>query len=944
MQTDAVDVHLDMNMDHCHLQDMGLSDERFDIKTVGVFDAKYNMKDAFRVNADVELSEVVYGKDKIETQKFDLFAETDKDTTTIFAKTGDLYLDMHAPENLFKMMEKAGKLQAAAEKQNKDRNFDMNALKEYFPTATLKANIGTNNPLAQLLGIQSVKFENFNANLNSSPEMGLIGDAHMSKLVVDSIAIEDAFFDIHQDSTNIVYKLGVKCDDQPTFKGFSAYVDGYTSLDEVDAHITYFDKKEEKGADFGIHATIDSVLNMNMYPEEPILGFTKFKVNKDNHITLTKRNRLYADLRLESQEDSCSISMQSDPELDYLQDIFLVVKNLNLNKLVQVIPGMPNLEGNLSVDANYKQNEETFWVKGNTDIGHFAFDGTNIGNVGADFSYNPIDETTHNVDATLKHNKQNVAKVAGTYDTTGDGNLDATVKLMDLPLAMAAPFIPDQIVVLDGTMGGELSLKGPTDKLSINGNLLPKGMKAKSDIYSLDLSFEDAPFNIDNSRISFDRYKIYGPGKEPLTLNGWVDFADTDDILLNLSLYGRDFCLIDAPRTRKSMVFGKMFGDFMFRVNGSLNDMRMRGLVNVLDKTDMTYVMSETPLSTSYRLDDIVTFVNFNEPPSDEEKERIRRTHTSTDMNINLVISEGAKFSCEFSADKQSYVDVQGGGTLLLNITPEGVMNLTGRYTVNEGEMKYTLPIIPLRTFAIENGSYIEFTGEVSNPRLNIAAAEETTSTVSSGDSRRTVKFLAGLKVTGTLEDMELLFTIDAPEDADVKNELVGMTTEEKNKLAVGLLATGMYMSSTNESSITANNALNNFLQNEINNIAGKAFQSAVDVNVGMEQKTREDGSTRTDYSFKFSKRFFSDRLNVIVGGKVNADGNRYENESGAYIDNVSLEWRLNKGGTRYVRLYHERNYDLIEGELVENGVSIVLKKKFDKLSDLIIWKKKEEN
>ena len=199
--------------------------------------------------------------------------------------------------------------------------------------------------------------------------------------------------------------------------------------------------------------------------------------------------------------------------------------------------------------------------------------------------------------------------------------------------------------------------------------------------------------------------------------------------------------------------------------------------------------------------------------------------------------------------------------------------------------------------------------------------------------------------MTGTLEDMELLFTIDAPEDADVKNELVGMTTEEKNKLAVGLLATGMYMSSTNESSITANNALNNFLQNEINNIAGKAFQSAVDVNVGMEQKTREDGSTRTDYSFKFSKRFFSDRLNVIVGGKVNADGNRYENESGAYIDNVSLEWRLNNGGTRYVRLYHERNYDnLIEGELIENGASIVLKKKFDKLSDLMIWKKKEEN
>jgi hypothetical protein len=43
------------------------------------------------------------------------------------------------------------------------------------------------------------------------------------------------------------------------------------------------------------------------------------------------------------------------------------------------------------------------------------------------------------------------------------------------------------------------------------------------------------------------------------------------------------------------------------------------------------------------------------------------------------------------------------------------------------------------------------------------------------------------------------------------------------------------------------------------------------------------------------------------------------------------------------VRLYHEKNYDnLIEGELTENGASIVLRKKLDKLSDLMIWKKKK--
>ena len=191
---------------------------------------------------------------------------------------------------------------------------------------------------------------------------------------------------------------------------------------------------------------------------------------------------------------------------------------------------------------------------------------------------------------------------------------------------------------------------------------------------------------------------------------------------------------------------------------------------------------------------------------------------------------------------------------------------------------------------------------------------------------------------------MGLEFTIESPEDLTVQNELAGMSLEEKNKLAVAMLATGMYLSSSNSSGFSASNALNNFLQNEINNIAGQALNTAVDVNVGMEQSTRDDGSTRTDYSFKFSKRFFSDRLNIVIGGKISADGNKTENESGAYIDDVSLEWRLDNGGTRYVRLFHEKNYDnLIEGELIENGAGVVLRKKLDRLSELFIFKRNKQ-
>ena len=44
------------------------------------------------------------------------------------------------------------------------------------------------------------------------------------------------------------------------------------------------------------------------------------------------------------------------------------------------------------------------------------------------------------------------------------------------------------------------------------------------------------------------------------------------------------------------------------------------------------------------------------------------------------------------------------------------------------------------------------------------------------------------------------------------------------------------------------------------------------------------------------------------------------------------------------MRLFHEKNYDnLIEGELIENGAGVVLRKKLDRLSELFIFKRNKQ-
>jgi hypothetical protein len=516
--------------------------------------------------------------------------------------------------------------------------------------------------------------------------------------------------------------------------------------------------------------------------------------------------------------------------------------------------------------------------------------------------------------------------------------------LEDVPVDMLNPFIPDQLVGFKGALSGHMDVKGPMDALLFNGALMPRDMHVLSDPYSLDFTLANDTIAFTDSRVEFDDFKFYGADENPLALNGYVDFSDFEELFLSLSLRGSNFKIVEAQRSSNKVLFGDMYGDFFARVIGSTNDLTVRGLVRVLPTTNITYIMTETPLYQGDRLEDIVTFVDFSAPPPPRD-EMLKKTFMGIDMNMSLSIEDGAKFNCEFSADKQSYINVQGGGSVTMLYTPEGVINLQGRYTINEGEMKYTLPIIPLKTFTIHNGSYIEFTGNPTNPVLNVAATERVRAAVGQSDgSSRSVAFDTGLKITNSLDNMGLAFTIEAPEDQAVQNELAACSAEEKNKLAVAMLATGMYLSGSNSKGFTAGNALNNFLQHEINNIAGRALSTMVDINVGMEQTTRDDGTSRTDYSFKFSRRFFSDRLNVVIGGKVSADGNTEQNESGAYIDDVSLEWRLDNGGTQYIRLFHEKDYsNLIEGELDKNGAGVLLRKKVDKLSDLFIWRKKDD-
>ena len=346
----------------------------------------------------------------------------------------------------------------------------------------------------------------------------------------------------------------------------------------------------------------------------------------------------------------------------------------------------------------------------------------------------------------------------------------------------------------------------------------------------------------------------------------------------------------------------------------------------------MTYILRDSPLTTDTQLDNLVKFTDFN---GRKEIAVAKPELTGIDIDLSINIDEGAHIMCALNTDQSNYVDLVGGGSLRMQYNSIDNLRLTGRYTLSNGEMKYSLPVIPLKTFTIQDGSYVEFFGDAMNPRLNITATEETKASVSTdGGTGRSVLFNCGVKITKTLQDMGLEFIIDAPEDMAIHNELQTMTAENRGKLAVTMLTTGMYIADGNTNAFSMNNALSAFLNSQINSISGNALRT-LDLSFGMDNTTTGTGEVHTDYSFKFSKRFWNNRLRIVIGGKVSS-GAAVDNQDDTFFDNVTLEYRLSQNSNKYLKLFYDRDsYDWLEGYVGQYGAGFMYRRKLQKLTDL---------
>lgn len=412
----------------------------------------------------------------------------------------------------------------------------------------------------------------------------------------------------------------------------------------------------------------------------------------------------------------------------------------------------------------------------------------------------------------------------------------------------------------------------------------------------------------------------------------------------------RNMMIVNSKKKKSVDVYGKAYIDLDASVDGNLDFMRVNARLDLLEGSNVTYVINTVTDNLSglgASDDDMVRFVQFADTAAVNLADTVSNTGMAMMLDAQLIVSQGTTINVDISANGQDKAQIQGTANLNFSMSPFSDMRLTGRFNLDNGFVRYTPPLMSQKLFNFESGSYVAFNGDMMNPILNLHAHDTMKANVTeSGQDSRLVNFIVSLNVTGTLNNMDVGFDLATNDDLTVQNELETMSPEQRANQAMNLLLYNVYLGpGTKASANLSGNPLFSFLTSRLNSWAANTIKG-VDISFGIDQYDRTaDGatSTTTSYSYRVSKSLFNDRFKIVVGGNYSTDANMDENFSQNLINDISFEYMLNRSGSMYVRLFRHVGYEsILEGEVIQTYVGFVYRRKLASLRDIFRFRRSQ--
>lgn len=523
--------------------------------------------------------------------------------------------------------------------------------------------------------------------------------------------------------------------------------------------------------------------------------------------------------------------------------------------------------------------------------------------------------------------------------------LDFALNLDEVRLQTLRPTIAEVMSNIEGNVSGSINLQGTFEQPMLHGNLSISDGLLQLVPTGVTYYFNDS-FTIDNNTLTLRNFAIHDKLANTIWANGALRLSTTDIVDLDLDVNTDRILLLDKEANESNGFFGKLLAQVKGSVKGPVNNLAINATASTLNGSDL-YV----PIDNSKQVQEN-EFITFLSPDRTQRPRTNTNTTTATpsniDLRVNLHVTPGLKLHLPMDFDQLgANVNAVGRGDIQVNIQGNQPPNILGDYEFTSGNFSLSLLQLITRNFTIEEGSTLNFPGNINDARFNISAVynlRTNLATLMANNASTTndsyVQIQDVIQVSGTLQDPSIKFDIRVPNSEQSVSEQVFSYLDRNNELemlnqSISLLVLGQF-TPTNTSSQGGGEGFNSV--NLVANTAGSIITSMVKV-VDVDFKYQASNSNLNPMgqfdvgiSKSWNKFYFEstfgygnvnsmdiDQSNTIVGDvKVGYKFNPYFNFYGFHRTNTSYYTRT------------ELPY--------KQGIGVELSKDFDNLRDLVPW------
>lgn len=944
---------LDGKIENAALKALHLMQDDFTVALGFEIKGAMEAKDEYLLNADIRQVKLDNGKGFYSLGDLVLRLDSEPEKTQVNLVSGDFRLDFRSDTTITVLSAMLGNAVAEISRQVRERKLDMEKVQAFLPRYTLNVTGSVNNVMGRYLQAKGIRFKEVSLETASAGGKGVYIQADVIGPVMDKIRFDSVTFSLEQQQKGVKYRLQAVNPQGIVKDLYKVCLQGSVSDNRLEIAVRQQNKEGEIGVDIGTDLIFrDSSLTVSFFPVDPTLGYSKWMVNAGNQLTFYKDGAITADLRMAYQEKLISLQSLEDygEEKKRLQ---IEINGIDLKAISNVIPFVPDLEGILNTDLLLYSLHDHMIAEGDLTVRDFYYRQQRIGDVGLDIHYSGTNRfTEHTVDFTLYLEGLRRAVAKGGFATSDRNRKVAVdVDIPSLPLYVINAFVPDNVLQLKGDLYGSVALRGSLDTLQLDGGVAFREAEAEVTMLGTGFRMDSAFIPIRNGKILFRNFRFTAPNGQALTVDGNVTLTPFSQMNTDLAFSATGFQVVNVKANPVSLVYGKAYMDLNAGIKGPFSNLKLTGNVKLLDNTSIHYVLRNSSPELKDRTVDLVRFVSFSDTTLLQQDALTNRVNTgSITMKLFIEIGNAVSVNVDLSESVDNQVSIQGGGNLIFSITPEEGNNLSGKYTLSGGTVRYSIPVVGEKNFTIQSGSYVEWTGAVDNPTFHITASESVrVSVTEDNQSSRLVTFNAMIVIQGNLRQPQITFDLSAPNDQAIQGQLAAFSSEERTKQAMNLLIYGTYSGpGTMNTGNNANNTLNNFVEKELNQWTRKYLKnSGLTFGIDSYNQIGAGGQEvkRTDYSYQFSKQLFNDKINVKIGGRISTDNDPGSSMEDNLVDDVAIEYMFTKNRNWFLKVFRHTNYEsVLEGEVTQTGVGIVLRKSFRKVKDLFIRKSKREN